>query len=178
MPCLRAKSLLAAVKPSLISALGRRISKGVMSVRGDKCFLCIAGHQGAFGERKGMSKYRKHKTAAFLLHLIVSPCVPTYPSHPLEHQFTLYYKGGIQWWEIQSPAAANHVPFLYLSTTDCPSFLTLLTQLCKLPKSGVVDQRRGYHTRDHFAVSESFQVISPEECDHFSNTIRTKPVFG
>lgn len=55
VPCLRAKNLLAAMQPNLISALGQRISKGVMSVRRNECFLCITGQRGAFrpGREKG-----------------------------------------------------------------------------------------------------------------------------
>lgn len=83
VPSLRAKSLLAAVQPNLISALGWRISKGVISVRKNKCFLCITvSREHSDQEERGrMSKYRNRKMLFFSILLCL--CVLSFFHHIL-----------------------------------------------------------------------------------------------
>lgn len=59
MSHLRAKILLGAVQPNLMSVVSQRISRRVVSVWINECFLCITGHRGAFGPGKGINHHHK-----------------------------------------------------------------------------------------------------------------------
>lgn len=59
MPHMRAKILLGAVQPNLMSVVSQRISRRVVSVWINECFLCITGHQGTFGPGKGINHHHK-----------------------------------------------------------------------------------------------------------------------
>lgn len=59
MPHLRAKILLGAVQPNLMWVVSQRISRRVVSVWINECFLCITGHRGTFGPGKGINHHHK-----------------------------------------------------------------------------------------------------------------------
>lgn len=142
-PSLRAKNLLAAMQPNLISALGQRINKGVVSVVKNECFLCITGQQGAFrpGREKG-NELILQITAGSSSPLIVSLRVLSLP--PSTSSAGAVYK------QTRDPTMEKFCSLLLPNvspssahTHNCPSFLSPDTQLRQLPVSAIVNWTSG-----------------------------------
>lgn len=58
---LRANILLSAVQPNLVSVVSQRISRRVISVWINICFLHFTGQQGTFGPGKGINHHHKRQ---------------------------------------------------------------------------------------------------------------------
>lgn len=119
MPYLRAKIALGAVQPDLMSAASQRISRGVISVWINECFLHITGQQGTFGPGKGINHHHK--------------CRFSSPSHCVYVQTVSFQRilcrtssntnTGSLHGEYCSLLLPMTFPFLPLATTVLPSWL-------------------------------------------------------
>lgn len=153
MPCIGAKSLLAAAHPNLISALEQRVSKGVISVI--KNAFCV--HQGAFrpGREKGITKCRNWKIKCLLVQLIVS-C------------FVLHILGTASS-HLNTKKGSNHgkyssqlIPTTSPSSFYCLSFLLLLTQRCWLPVSWIIVWWSGSSTQQNKVDTDGIIELSSD----------------
>lgn len=115
----RAKILLGAVQPNLVSVVSQGISRGVISAWINRCFLHFTGQQEMFGPGKGINHHHKRRFS--------SPCHCVYVqnifflTHPVLQQSK--YKHRIRTWKVLWLAAANDSPFLPLPTTVLPSWV-------------------------------------------------------
>lgn len=66
---LRAKILLSAVQPNLVSVVSQRISRGVISVWINRCFLHFTGQQGMFGPGKGINHHHKCRFSSHCVYV-------------------------------------------------------------------------------------------------------------
>lgn len=116
----RAKILLGAVQPNLVSVVSQGISRGVISVWIKRYFLHFTGQQETFGPGKGINHHQKRRFSS------PSHCVYVqnifFPTHPVLHQSK--YKHRIRAWKMLRLAAANDSP-LPPFAHNCPSFLSL-----------------------------------------------------